>query len=190
MIKVDVSLLNSVEEIEKLYQTVTSEAVSLQETLFYYYDKSDEYNDKMNQYKEILRTLLRRKYEIQEPSLSDGVIDLYLESDSLYTICEHDDDIPVGTIAYKETNHPIPGNVSYEINRNYRGHHYALRALRILGHKLLDDGVTSIFITADSLENTPSIKTIEEFGGTKYKSEFRFGVVPYICDLENIYQKK
>ena len=190
MLKIDVSVLNDVNEIDKLCQEVIDEAVSLQETLFYFYDKSDEYKDKMIELKEILRLLVKRKYEIQKPSLSDGVIDLYLEDTYSYTICEHDENTPIGSIEYKFSNHPIPGNISYEINKNYQGHHYALRALRLLGRKLLDDGVTTIYITANDEKNVPSIKTIERFGGTRYRNEFRYGVVPYICDLEKIYNKK
>ena len=190
--KVKVSELTDLQEVKKILRLTCNELDTLTEDfLFTYGGLSPELKNKC-QYLSTLKSALRvRCYELQDPIYSDGTIDLYHDDNNNFTICESGKKVPIGTIKYIETHNVVPGNISYQIYKPYQGHHYALRALRIVGEQLLENGIKQIYITATNNQNVPSIKTIEEFGGRLYKEEYKemSGPVPYTCDLEEIYTK-
>ena len=183
--------ITDLQEIRKACRLINIEIETLIEDLLF--EEDAIYTDKKSrvEYLRVVLDLLRIKtYELKDPEYTDGVIDLYQDNGTHFTITEHNKTNPIGTIEYVDTQNIIPGNISYEIEKEYQGHHYALRALRIIGKELLESGITSIVITATSPKNYPSIKTIEEFGGTlRYDTKEENGPVPYTCDLERIYSK-
>lgn len=152
--------------------------------------EEEETKDRIAYLERILYELRQRFYEIQDPELSDGTIDLYRLQGTHFTITEHNHKIPIGDIEYINIQKAVPGNISYTIFEGYRGHHYALRALRLIGRLLLTSGISQIFITASNDDNYPSIKTIEKFGGERYHQEdYVTGPIPFTCDLKQIYSK-
>lgn len=71
----------------------------------------------------------------------------------------------------------ILGQVGYHIDERFRGHHYALKACRLLFECAKELGMESLLITCNP-ENIPSRKTLEALGGTMEK------IVPVPCDHE------
>ena len=189
--KIKIKELNSVEEIESIHEYVTNELENLLDDMYVEEDINFAAAKKEVIFlRKLLHRLNIRKYELMQPDLSDGTIDLYRDYDAHYTITEHGKKIPIGSIAYHKTKNPIPGNIAYEVKEAYQGHHYALRALRLVGKRLLDSGIQSIFITANNNKNYPSIKTIESFGGILCRGDKNIpGPVAYTCDLNRIYSK-
>ena len=59
----------------------------------------------------------------------------------------------------------ILGQVGYHINEKYRGHHYALKACRMLFECAKEVGMKELLITCNP-DNIPSRKTLEALGGT------------------------
>ena len=183
--------IKTIKEVNRYYNQASFALDQIVEEIIQSKGKNNKDLEEQATYLETLMdSLIRRKYELKRPSLSDGIIDLYQEKKYHYTICEHGNSIPIGKIEYREETKPIPGNISYRILDDYQGHHYALRALRLLGSLLQQNGIEKIFITASTSFNIPSIKTIEQFGGTPYPLEKKNnGPVPYTCDLKKIYAK-
>lgn len=74
---------------------------------------------------------------------------------------------PVGTcdlrIGHNEKTY-IGGNIGYGIEEEYRGHHYAAKACRLLFELAKKHGMTHLFITCTP-ENIASAKTCEAAGG-------------------------
>ncbi len=58
----------------------------------------------------------------------------------------------------------ILGQVGYHINEKYRGHHYALKACRLLFECAKEAGMSELLITCNP-DNIPSRKTLEALGG-------------------------
>lgn len=58
----------------------------------------------------------------------------------------------------------ILGQVGYHINEKYRGHHYALKACRMLFECAKEVGMKELLITCNP-DNIPSRKTLEALGG-------------------------
>ena len=56
------------------------------------------------------------------------------------------------------------GNIGYRVYRPHRGHHYALKASRLLMHFLYELGQSECLITCDP-DNAASRRTLEELGG-------------------------
>ena len=56
------------------------------------------------------------------------------------------------------------GNVGYEIDKQYQGHHYALLACQMLLPVAKQHNMTRLYLTCDC-DNIPSYKTIERLGG-------------------------
>ncbi len=55
------------------------------------------------------------------------------------------------------------GHIGYHVDPPFRGHHYALRACRLLRPLILRRGKDSVVITCDP-DNVPSYRTCEELG--------------------------
>lgn len=56
------------------------------------------------------------------------------------------------------------GHIGYRIYRGYRGHHYALKATRLLLHFAYELGMDNCLITCNP-DNAPSRRTLEHLGG-------------------------
>ncbi len=56
------------------------------------------------------------------------------------------------------------GNIGYTVFEEYRGHHYAAKACRLLFHLAKKHGMEHLTITCDP-DNAPSYKTCEALGG-------------------------
>ena len=190
--KLEIKKIRTVAEAVQLFEEVADVLDTLYDDM--YYDDSlniTETKRKAEYLERLIHRIRVRKYELMKPELSDGIVDLYCDHDAHFTITEHDKKIPIGSIAYHKTKNPIPGNIAYEVLEEYQGHHYALRALRLLGKRLLDNGVQKIFITASNNRNYPSMRTIESFGGILYRGGKNIpGPVAYSCDLSRIYSNK
>lgn len=57
------------------------------------------------------------------------------------------------------------GHIGYRVYRGYRGHHYALKATRLLLHFACELGLEECFITCNP-DNAASRRTLERLGGT------------------------
>ena len=166
--KLDVKKLEDVEEVKRCYRIAADELVTAEEDRLF--DEDSCYNPELTERIDFLRNLVAslrsRVYELSEPTLSDENIDLYLDRVDNYTICEHDKTVPVGTVTYEEGSKPnLVGSLSYSIAKEYRGNNYGLRAIRLVGHNLLEKGVTKIIISPRNNDNIPTVSIIEEFGG-------------------------
>lgn len=187
----DIKTIEDVKLLKKYYRQTANKINTLCEELYLNFDADlIDYQSKIELLERLTTEIRNRIYELQSPEFTDGIIDLYRDHLSHFTITKHNETIPIGAIEYFNTTKSIPGNISYEINKEFRGHHYALRALKLIGEALLNKGIKKIFITASSEKNYPSIKTIESFGGVRfYKEDYVAGPIPYTCDLERIYSK-
>jgi predicted acetyltransferase len=56
------------------------------------------------------------------------------------------------------------GNIGYEVDEPFRGHHYAYEAVRLLFPLARLHGMTSLYFSCDE-DNCASFKTIEKLGG-------------------------
>lgn len=56
------------------------------------------------------------------------------------------------------------GNIGYEIEENFRGENYALKACKLVLPIAKAHGMNELFLTCDE-NNIPSYKTIEKLGG-------------------------
>ncbi len=148
--------------------------------------------------KEIESRQMLLRIQNQDYSLTDGEIDLYLDYSTKninnaqkYFIYLHNTNIKIGNISYDGTFdvEPSPyGNIAYQINKPYNGHNYALKALTLLASKLYQEGIKTIYISAENT-NIPSIVTIQKFGGI-IREEFKDKYFSaFTCNLELILKK-
>ncbi len=84
---------------------------------------------------------------------TDGEIDLTIpkdfeEYDNIFDIYLHGTDEYIGNIWFDEGSDPelvkYYGNVGYEIKKEYRGHHYALKALKLIKKVMLEDNIKTM----------------------------------------------
>lgn len=57
------------------------------------------------------------------------------------------------------------GNIGYEVDEAHRGHHYALRACRLVLPVAQQHGMTHLYLTCDH-DNIASYRTMERLGAT------------------------
>ena len=72
----------------------------------------------------------------------------------------------IGQLSYRDGESPCVfyfGHIGYHIDPPWRGHHFALRACRLIREEMLRGGKSSVVITCDP-DNTPSRKTCEHLG--------------------------
>ncbi|MBR3494924.1 MAG: GNAT family N-acetyltransferase [Clostridia bacterium] len=113
-----------------------------------------------------------------KPRLSDGEIDLIpvrtLDADPemqfgreyTWIIAPHGSRREMGEIALRLGESPCVycfGHIGYHVDPPYRGHHYALKACRLIEPLIRREGKSSVVITCDP-DNTPSRRTCEELG--------------------------
>lgn len=84
-----------------------------------------------------------------------------------YEIQRKPDMTPVGKISIRigQNYHSYyNGNMGYEIDREYRGNHYALEAAELVLQIARFHGMDSLYIACEE-DNAPSCRTIEGLGG-------------------------
>ncbi len=107
--------------------------------------------------------------------LSDGEIDLkisgkYFGDEEMLPFYYYDiflKDRFIGRISMRIGNNfhsYYNGNIGYEIEENFRGKNYALKACKLVLPIAKSHGMNEIFLTCDE-NNIPSYKTIEKLGG-------------------------
>ena len=122
-----------------------------------------------------MRWLLYRK----PVEFSDGIIDLVPLSvppadaamqfgrERVWRITLHGNRREIGQISYRAGESRCVfyyGHIGYHIDKPWRGHHYALRACRLIREEIVRSGKNDVVITCDP-DNIPSRKTCEELGG-------------------------
>ncbi len=107
--------------------------------------------------------------------LSDGEIDLkisgkYFGDEEMLPFYYYDifqKDRFIGRISMRIGNNfhsYYNGNIGYEIEENFRGKNYALKACKLVLPIAKSHGMNEIFLTCEE-NNIPSYKTIEKLGG-------------------------
>lgn len=134
---------------------------------------------------------------------TDGEIDLIepinfdSEQDFFYDIALHNTDTIIGDINYEDKYRDVDimGNIGYCIRKEYRGNHYARKALELLKKILSDRGKEKLIISIEK-NNEPSKKTALAFGASLicyrqvpknhvlYNSTYNNEVMIYIYDLK------
>ena len=115
--------------------------------------------------------LVRDKLDYYESSLiaSNDEIEIKRfgnEIESIYWIYLKDLKTKIGHIYYEGYhNSIIVGDIGYVIDSRFNGHNYAYKALCLLSSYLYENGISDFYISVFH-GNTPSIKTIEKYGGT------------------------
>ncbi|MDO4940791.1 MAG: GNAT family N-acetyltransferase [Erysipelotrichaceae bacterium] len=101
-------------------------------------------------------------YRVDERNSYDGVPTIY------YKIYLHDSNDKVGKIELRlsiEGDNIYYGHVGYNINRDYRGHHYAYEACKILFKIAREEFAMSELLITCSPENIASYKTLKKLNG-------------------------
>lgn len=78
------------------------------------------------------------------------------------------DCIPIGKISFRighNYHSYYNGNIGYEIDEAFRGHHYALLACQLVLQAAQFHNMSKIYLTCD-YDNAASYKTIEKLGST------------------------
>ena len=109
---------------------------------------------------------------------TDGVIDLipmhisppdpelHFGHEQVWRITEHNSRKEIGQISYRDGESRCVyyyGHIGYHIDPPYRGHHYALRACRLIRNEIRLSGKTSAVITCDP-DNEASRRTCIRLG--------------------------
>lgn len=167
--KIIVELERRLEELEKKY-------LQMEYGRFYSSESRREYDDLLNEMGEIKKQILI----VKGPDYTNGVLDLYLtdDADKIGKVCENYNIAIAGTgkiigyirVTYDDMSDSFLGNIGYKLSSQYRGNGYMLQALEILKKPLVDKGLEKPIITVEP-SNSPSVKTIEKFGGKKIEND-------------------
>lgn len=84
--------------------------------------------------------------------------DWYEDSDEFYFIIKNDTNEVLGNIIYRYQKNEATGNVEYQIDKQFRGHNYAKKALKLLAKNMYKIDDEDLFISIHS-DNYASIKT-------------------------------
>jgi len=149
------------------------------------------FEDRKKVYDSISSLIKIRKCTLAK-DFSDGEICLYEAKNGIYEIYLVDGSVFVGVIEYRGDTNTYNtfsglGDIGYEIRREFRGHSYALSALKLLGEKLYNEGIVFVTMLIHN-KNISSIKTTVNFGGDLI--EQRGGYLLFKCDLNKIYSFK
>lgn len=128
---------------------------------------------------------------IKGPTYKDESIDLYyIENKSnedkyyYYDIYLSKTKTNIGYIVYRNNNSIVRiGDIGYLIEEQYRHHSYAYKALNLISKKIEELDKEKIIITT-TIENIPSIKTIEKFGGNLIEKD-KYNVLYFECKIKN-----
>lgn len=105
---------------------------------------------------------LKERYRVNEKTAYDGVPTVY------YDILIHNSDVKVGSIDLRLTavgDMYYYGHVGYNIIHNYRGHHYAYHACKLLFEIAKKEFNMKELIITCSPENIASYKTLKKLNG-------------------------
>ncbi len=123
------------------------------------------------------------------------LIDTYDGSDSelpfyWWNIVLNNNNIKVGKISFRIGNNYhsyYNGNIGYEVDKEYRGNHYALKACKLVLRVAKYYNMDKIYLTCD-FDNIASSKTIEKLGA-KYLEEVK-PPKDYVFYYENMPKQK
>lgn len=86
-----------------------------------------------------------------------------------FALCQTGTDDAVGNVSFRAQPHPMlelyRGHIGYNVDPNYRGRHFAERAVRLLLPFIRVHGFSAIWITCNPT-NWPSRRTCERLGAT------------------------
>ena len=124
--------------------------------------------DKVNTAIDLIRDeiFLLRKNQI----CSNEKINLYFDYDSIergygeVIVVLHGTSTIIGSVRLNRENDDVFGNISYGLNKEYRGHHFMLQSLELLKDTMLKMKIVKPIITVEP-NNLSSVKTIQSFGG-------------------------
>ena len=137
-------------------------------------EETNLYTERNNLY-DRLTDLAKKILWMIPPVKSNGVIEIRKKLNCTfpdpsmvlgdYSICLANTNRVVGTIQYRGYHfHTFLGDVGYNVYPEYRGHNFAYQALCLLSDVLSEKHIEDFWISADK-DNTPSVRTIEKFGG-------------------------
>ncbi len=109
--------------------------------------------------------------KIESDLLTLKLIDFYEEADPMipfywYDIILNDTHQKIGKISIRighNYHSYYNGNIGYEIDEEFRGHHYSLEACKMVIPVARVYGMTELYLTCDE-DNAASYKTIERLG--------------------------
>ena len=164
------SNLNIIKKTEEL-KNVEEQLALLQNISFSSKAKQQEIDQKV---KELFYRLDLIRGEIRflekNPIVSNEKLDIYFDHGSIengYGIFEihlHRSPTRIGYVRLiREPNNSF-GNISYELDKKYRGHRFILQSLELLKVTMLKMKIVKPIITVEP-ENLASVKTIQAFGG-------------------------
>ena len=119
--------------------------------------------------------MLFRRYRAEYTDQCIDLIPIHIEPpakalefgrEQVWSITMHDKRREIGQISYRTGESRAVyyyGHIGYHIDAPYRGHHYAMRACRLLQKEILMSGKRSVVITCDP-DNAPSRKTCQHLG--------------------------
>jgi len=164
--------LKTVEEVKQYYRKAADELVTAEEDMLFDEDGFNSTNiDHVKYLRELVSKLRSRVYQLETPTLSDEVVDLYLDRSNHYTICEHDQSEPIGIVEFKEGESTIPGKLNCSMKKEYRGNSFSLRAIRLVGEELSKAGVFNVLVTSNDMANTNEFAGMTLEGSGTYESQ-------------------
>ena len=189
--------MGRIKELESRLSRILIQLNALQEDKLFGDDIYDNVSidEKINLLKEQYIEIVNELEKLKAADYSDGELDLLINTrkgngtnDIWYDIRLTNTPVYIGKIRVTFCN-PIKflGNVGYEINKEYRGNGYMLKALNVLKEPLRERGLTYPVFTVKP-ENIPSVKTIERFGGKKIDSNAFYDV--YEVDIDEEIKKE
>lgn len=134
-------------------------------------------------------------FTINGDSLKLELIDTYDGSDNelpfyWWNIVLNNNNIKVGKISFRIGNNYhsyYNGNIGYEVDKEYRGNHFALKACKLVLRVAKYYNMDKIYLTCD-FDNIASSKTIEKLGA-KYLEEIK-PPKDYVFYYENMPKQK
>lgn len=132
-----------------------------------------------------------RVYE-GEPDLTDGEINIYITQTN--GLCFKGEiflastPVCIGNIEYRgPDNSQWLGDIGYSIYPPFQGHNYAYKALELIREKIMNMGIDNVVITTN-IENIPSKKTIEKFGGVLIEGANN-DILRYTCTIKPVLEQ-
>ena len=183
-----------IEELEYKLKILQEKRKKLEEKK---YEVEDDYLEKECIYYEIDRlidealSIKRKIHLLKAPGVEGKNVDikeLTKNKSTNYYIYLHATDTIIGEISYRGYHvKKTLGDIGYEIYEEYQGNGYAYEALSLLGEKLNQDGIDDFWI-ATTIDNIPSKKIIEKYGGVLFDKEDN--ILVYSCKTKKKELKK
>ncbi len=162
--------LKTIEEVKKYYKIAADALITAEEDMLFDEDGfSTTTIEHVKFLRELVSSLRSRVYELDTPALSDEVIDLYLDRQNHYTVCEHDASEPIGIVEFKG-DEKDSGKLTCSMKKEYQGNSYSLRAIRLVGEELAKTGVFNVVVST----NEQGMPNMEEFAGMPLKGNLSY----------------